>query len=88
MEAHLFESFPRDEGDVSDLRPGYAGDRVKVDPDLVGVVEILRADGMRVQVDAAQVHDPRQLSRIPDDDLLGRSARREAQFHGLDPFRP
>src|SRR6266496_766387 len=50
------------------------------------MVEILGADGVRVEVDAAEVHDPGELGRIAHDDLVGRSTRWEPELDHLDPI--
>ena len=70
---------------VADLRPLDAGHRVEIDPQLIGMVEVVGADGMRVQIDTAEVHDPRQSRRLVHDDLVGGSPRGECQFRGPDP---
>ena len=57
----------------------HARDRVEVDPQLVGMVEVLGADRVRVEVDAAEVGDPGQAGRVVDDDLVGGPAGREGQ---------
>ena len=69
----------RDERDLADLRPLDARHRVEVDPQLVGMVEVLGPDRVRVQVDAAEVVDPGEPGRVVDDDLVGRPAGRERQ---------
>jgi hypothetical protein len=51
------------------------------------VVQVVRANRVRVEVDAAEVDDPRQLRCVVQDDLLGRPPRREAQLDGPDPLR-
>ena len=38
------------------------------------MVEVVGAHRVRVQVDAAEVHDPRELRRVAHDDLVARSA--------------
>jgi hypothetical protein len=65
-----------------------AGHRIKVHPQLVGMIKVAGADRMRVEVDAAQVRHPGELRRVPDDHLLGGAPGREAQLDGLDPVRP
>ncbi len=67
--------------------PGHAGDRIEVDPQLVGMIEIVCANRMRVQVDAAQVDDPGQLSGVAQHDLVSRPAGWEEQLDCLDPVR-
>ena len=73
-EPDVVEHLPRDIRDVDDLRPVDAGHRVEVDPQLVGMVEVLGAHRMRVEVEASEIDDPRQARGIPDHRLLGRRA--------------
>ena len=48
------------------------------------MVEVAGADRVRVQVDAAEVHDPRQRGAVVDDDLVGRAAGGERELDGAD----
>ena len=41
------------------------------------MVEVVGAHRVRVQVDAPEVHDPRELRHVAYDDLVGGAARRE-----------
>ncbi len=84
-EAEGLEHLLRHHGDVADLRPLDPRHRVEVHPQLVGMIEIVRAHRVRVQVDAPEVHDPRELGRVADHDLLRGSAGWEAELDGLDP---
>ncbi len=86
-EAHVLQRRMGHESDVHDLRPLHTGNGVEVHAQLVGMIQILGADRMRVQIDAAQVHDPRELRRIADHDLVRRPSRGEAELDGLDPVR-
>ena len=54
-----------------------AGARIEIDPQFVRMIEIARAHRVRMQLDAAQIDDPRQPRRIVDDDLFRGAARRE-----------
>ncbi len=74
--------------DVDDLAPVHARHRVEVDPQLVGVVEVLRAHRVRVEVDAAEVHDPGERGGIPHHDLFRRVAGGVVQGRGVDPLGP
>ena len=78
----------RDHGDVADLRPADAGHRVEVDAQLVGMVEVVGPDRVRVEVDAAEVDDPGEACRVVDDDLVGGTAGREGQRHRPQPLGP
>ena len=70
---------------VADLRPLDARHRVEIDPQLVGMVEVVGADGMRIEIDAAEVDDPDQSGSLVHDDLVGGPAGREGQLSGPDP---
>ena len=72
------------ERDEPDVVPGHARDRIEVDPKLVGMVEVVGADRMRIEVDAAEVGDPREARRIVQDDLVRGPAGRERQGRGPD----
>ena len=61
---------------------------IEIDPQLVRVIEIARAHGVRMQLDAAQIDDPGEPRRIVDDHLFGGAARRERQRHRSQPRRP
>ena len=51
------------------------GPGIEIDAQLVGVLEVGRAHRVRVQLDAAEVHDPGEPGRVVDDHLLGGAAR-------------
>ena len=55
------------------------GPGIEIDAQLVGVIEIAGAHRVRVQLDAAEVHDPGEPRRVVDDDLLGGAPRRETR---------
>ena len=84
-QAHVRQRISAGHGDVADLRPLDAGDRVEVDPQLIGMVEVVGTHGVRIEVDAAEVDDPGQGRRVVDDDLVGRPARRERELRRPDP---
>ena len=74
--------------DVDDLSPGHSGHRVQIDAQFVGMLEIVGEDGVRVEVDAAQIDRPGQSGRVMDDGLFGRGASRVTQFGDVDPVGP
>ena len=84
-EPHSFERLLAGHRDVADLRPFDARYRVEVDPQLVGMVEVVRADRVRVEVDAAEIDDPGQSGGLVDDDLVCRPTRRKRQLGSPDP---
>ena len=63
-----------------------ARDRVQVHAQFVRMVQVVRPDRVRVEVDAAEVVDPGQPGRILDDDLVGRPAAREGQLGRVQPL--
>src|SRR6185312_6872127 len=77
-----------DQRHVDHLRPPDAGVGVEVDAQLVGVVEVGRVNGVRVQLETAEVDHPGQLRRVTQDDLVGRAPGRVAQLGRLDPAGP
>ena len=75
-------------GDVTDVRPLEARNRVEIDAQFVWVVEVVGTNGMRMQFEAGQVGHPGECRRIARHDLFGRPARREAEGHDVDPWGP
>ena len=78
------ERLARGQRHQPDVRPGDARDRVEVHPQLVGMIEVLGPDRVRVEVDAAEVGDPGEPGRVVDDDLVGGPPGREGQGGGPD----
>ena len=70
------------------LRPLDAGHGIEVHAQLVGMVQVLGADRMRVQLEAREVGEPRQRGGVARHDFFGGPAGGEAQRHYLDPRRP
>src|SRR5205823_14572241 len=56
------------------------------DAQLVRMVQVGGSHRMRIEVDTAEVDDPRQLGSVRDDDFFGGAARWERQLDGLDPL--
>ena len=83
---HRLQRVARDERHLADLRPRDAGHRVEVDPQLVGVVEVLGADRVRVEVEAAEVRDPGEAGGLVEHDLVGGPAGREGERRRPDPL--
>ena len=77
--------FQRDPAHVVQL-DARAG--IEIDAQLVGVVEVVGAHRVRVQLDAAQVHDPGEAGRVVHDQLVGGATRGERQRDGLEPVGP
>src|ERR1035437_5860655 len=78
-EADVREGIADHQHDAPDVVPGDARDRVQVHAELVRVIQVVGPDGVRVEVEAAQVDHPGELRRVLDHDLVGRAAAREAE---------
>ena len=87
-QAVVLEDHPRYERDMNDLTPVDTGHRVQVDTQLVGVGEVVGADRMRVEVDAAEVDRPHQACRVVQHRLLGGRARGILQLRDVDVVGP
>ena len=79
---------PGHRGDLLYLCPFDSRHGVEVDAQFVGMLEVLGAYGVRVQLKAGKIGEPGEGRRITRNDLVGRAARREAQFDYLDPGGP
>ena len=73
--------------DAAHVVPRDAGTGIEIDAQLVGVLEVVRAHGMRVKLDAAEVHDPREPRGVVDDDLFRRAPRGERERRRAEPVR-
>src|SRR5919109_1081721 len=51
------------------------------------MLQIVGAHRVRIQIDAAEVDDPKELRGVAHDDLARSAARWKAQLHRLDPIR-
>ena len=72
---------------LADLRPLDARHRIEIHAQLVGMVEIVGAHRVRMQLEAGEVGHPQQRGGIARHDLVGAAAGRKAQRHHLDPRR-
>ena len=87
-EADLGEHGAHDLRDRTHLRPPDARHRVEVDAQLVGMVEVIGAHRVRMQLQAREVGHPCQRGGIARHHLLGGASRRKLQRHYVDPRRP
>jgi hypothetical protein len=87
-EAEVLDHFLCHHGNLSNLGPLHPAHGIEIDTELIGVIQVLRAHGMRVEIDTAQVDHPRQLGGVGDHDLVRSASRGKAQLHGLDPLGP
>jgi hypothetical protein len=70
VEAHVGKEGFDFERDRADVLPGNAGPGIKVDAEFVRMVKIARPDGVGMEFDAAEVHDPGQAGSIVDNHLF------------------
>jgi hypothetical protein len=87
-EAVLVQYLAHDQRHPPHVVPGHTRAGIEIDAQLVRMLQVVRAHGMRVEVDAPEIDDPQKLRRVPHDDLLRRASRRERELHRLDPVRP
>ena len=66
----------------------HARHRIEIDAQLVGMIEIVGAHRMRVQLEAGEVRHPGERRGVARHDLFRAAARGKAQRHDLDPRRP
>jgi hypothetical protein len=62
--------------------------RIEVDAQLVGVIEIFRTHGVRVELEAAEARHPRQRRRLARHHLFGRATAGERERRDLDERGP
>ena len=84
----LAQHLSREQRHPPDVVPRNARLRIEIDAQLVGMIEVLRAHRMRMQIDAAEIDDPRQLCRVAQHDLARGAAGRELELDHFDPERP
>jgi hypothetical protein len=72
---------------LSNLGPLDAGHRVEIHAQLIGMIQLVGPDRMRMQLEAGEVGHPDQRGRIAGDHLLGSSAGGELEGDDLDPGR-
>ena len=71
--------------DLPQLIPLHARHRIEIDPQLVGMVEIVRTHGMGMQLEAREIRHPEERGRIARHDFLGEPAGRKFQRDHVDP---
>ena len=76
-----------DARDGAHLWPLHAGHGIEVHAQLVGMVEVLGAHRMRMQLQAGEVGEPRERGGVAWHDLLRGATRGEAQRNHVDPRR-
>ena len=63
-QAEVLERRPDHAGDLANLRPLHAGHRIEIDAQLVGMVEVVGANRVRVQFEAGEVGHPHERRRL------------------------
>ena len=86
--ADLIEKALHFKGHAANIIPADAGNWIEIDAQFVGMIEICGAHRMRVQFDAAKVHNPGQPGWIIDHDFFGSAAGRERQCDRTQPSWP
>ena len=77
MKPHLLEKRFHLESNTAHVLPTDARTRIEINAELIRMLEIAGADGVWMELDAAQIHDPREPGCVVDDDLLRFAARWE-----------
>ncbi len=85
LEADLGEEGLDLEGDAADVVPADAWAGVEIDAEFVGVVEVGGADGVGVELDAAEVDDPGEAGGVVEDDFFGGAAGGKREGDGAEP---
>ena len=86
-EAELVHHLAHDERDLADVRPLAVGRRVEIDQQVVRPLDVVDPRVPRVQLDAAEVDDPRQRRRVVDHREDRRVAARELDVLLADVIR-
>ncbi len=84
-QAVLGEHVAHDQRHAPHVVPAHARAGIEVDPQLVGMVEVIGPHRVRVQIDAPEVDDPEELRGVAHHDLARRAPGGEAELHRLDP---
>ena len=87
-ESKIGEDRARELRDLAHLRPFDAGHGIEIDPQLVGMIEVLGAHRMRMQLEAREVGQPGERCGRARHHFVGGATRGEAQRHHLHPGRP
>jgi len=74
---HLFKKRFHFKSNLTNVFPANAWTRIEIDAQLVRVLEVTRTHGVRMQLNATQVHDPGESRRIIDYDFLSLAPGRE-----------
>src|SRR5262249_46212711 len=64
-DAKVLERCAHDLSDITNLAPFDAGHRIEIDAQLVGVIEIVGPDRMRMELEASQIRHPAECRGVP-----------------------
>jgi hypothetical protein len=87
-EPELVKDVAHKQSHAPHLVPGHARAGIEIDAQLVGMLEVVGAHRVRIEINASQVHDPQKLRRIAHDDLPRRPTRWKAELDRFDPLGP
>ena len=73
---------------LDDVAVRRLGNRIEVEVEIVGTIDVVAARVPRVQVDAAEVDDPEQRRQVLDHREIDHAARAVRDRAGLDPLGP
>ena len=87
-EAEFVERRMNERCGLEHLRPRHARRGIEIDTQLVGMIEVVGADRMRMELRAREVGHPREGRGIARHDLVGGSSRRKTDRRDLNPVGP
>ena len=73
--------------DLPHLRPRHARHRIEIDAQFVRMIQVVGADGMRVQFQAPEVGHPCESGRLARHHFLGRASGRKRERDDVQPRR-
>jgi hypothetical protein len=82
----LLQHVAHDHRDLAHISPTDSRRGVEVDPQLIGMVEVISARRPRVEVDDAEVVGPGEVGGVVGAQLLGGAAGWEGDRRGLEPL--
>ncbi len=86
-QSHFLEECLHLQTDGTNIVPTDARSGIKIDAQLVGMIQISRSHRMRVQLNATQVHNPGKSGSVVHDELFRCSAGWKSQRNRAKPIR-
>ena len=87
-ESEIVKRSPKHERDCANVRKRHPAHRIEIDAQLIGVIEILGANRVRMKLEAGKICHPHERRRVARDNFFGNTARRKAQRDDIDPVGP